>query len=108
MSVAMGLTLIGLGYATLFAALAYLFVRTRRPVVNPLGSPSCDRCGKDTEKPWLWRQIRTPWLCAACDAEVAELAFTGMQTAYEQRAKQEEALFRTLAGPVRPGEEPTP
>jgi hypothetical protein len=96
-------TAIAAGSAVIGFIPAYLIAR--RPVVDPLGSPPCDRCGKDTGKPWLWRQTRTPWRCTPCDAEVAELVFTGMREAYEQRAKQEEALLRTLAVPVRPGEE---
>jgi hypothetical protein len=67
MSLALALTLVGLGYAALFATLIYFYVRARRPVVNPLGSPPCDRCGNDTDKPWLWSRKGTPWHCTECD-----------------------------------------
>jgi hypothetical protein len=105
MSLAMALTLIGLGYVAFFAVLAYLFVRARRPVVNPLGSPPCDRCGKNTGKPWLWAQERTPWHCAECDQwMVSQLFQDPCSPGYDQA--QHSAFLRAYAELKQPGERP--
>lgn len=85
------------------AALGYFLLRlASRPVVNPLGSPLCDRCGKGTGKPWLWRNTRTQWFCNPCEQEVTDLMFDG----YARMAEQQDKLLRLRAGlPQR--DEPT-
>jgi hypothetical protein len=73
------------------ATLANLATRIR-PRVNPLSSPSCDRCGKSTEKPWLWSQPKRPWHCAPCDGEVAFMRFEVLLDA------QRNAIRRSSSG----------
>ncbi len=58
------LTILVLG--TLFA----LFAPARRQ-----NSPECDRCGKPTGKPWLYRSPRTPWRCDPCEREAIDILF---------------------------------
>lgn len=37
--------------------------------------PDCDRCGKPTGKPHLYRAPRTPWRCDPCEREVVDILF---------------------------------
>lgn len=38
-------------------------------------SPKCDRCGKSTGKPWLYRTPCTWWRCEPCEREVTDALF---------------------------------
>jgi len=68
--------------ACLAAGIASYFVARwwgqRHPIT--LGSPPCDRCGKDTGKPWLWRQKGTPWRCTECDQWLTNQLFPDMDS----------------------------
>jgi hypothetical protein len=35
--------------------------------------PDCDRCGKPTNKPFLYRMPRTPWRCESCERIVTDI-----------------------------------
>lgn len=82
MSMALALTVVAAVAVITGAALGYSLVRlAARPVINPLGSPPCDRCGNDTGKPWLWSQKGTPWHCAECDQWLTNQLFPDVNSA---------------------------
>lgn len=79
---------------------AYIIVR--RTIVDPLGSPPCDRCGNDTGKPWLWSQKGTPWHCTECDQWLTDQLFPDMDSPDYDRAQHAAFLRAYMETKQRP------
>ncbi|MGY5634197.1 hypothetical protein ACW7N6_38295 [Streptomyces sp. UC1A3] len=46
-----------------------------RKLWRRLNSPKCDRCGKSTERPWLYQVPHSWWRCEPCEREVTDILF---------------------------------